>query len=204
MENSASQNQANANFQYKTQEQIKEQTDTQIQQQRETVAPSSAKYNFSFKKQDELEKELRKPRSRAYMEIFDAIDMLSTTDEEIIAKLKESMDEETFEEFSQMSAEELIEEIMLSFQEEFKDKMSELIGVISKCYIPGCDCHAISPEGAILEHFEALKPLPPELKKGRDVFRKYPDCKCVEVYSDCCRVVNYDSTVVKIKDIDIF
>lgn len=199
MEKKASQNQTNGNYQYLTQEQTLK---------KEEATPSAKKFSFSFAKQDELDKELRKPRSRAYMEIFDAIDMLSANDEEIIAKLRESMDEEAFEEFSEMTAEELIEEIRLSFLEEFNEMQEELkkvmIGVISKCYISGCDCHAIAPDGGILQHFDANGPMPPNLEKGRAVFRKYPDCKCVEVYSDCCRVVNDDSSVIRIKDGEIF
>lgn len=199
MEKSALQNQSNANYQYATQEQV---------QQKETTAPPSAKFNFSFAKQNKLDIELRKPRSRAYMEIFDAIDILSANDEEIIAKLKEAMDEDTFAEFSEMSAEELIEEIMLSFQEEFNTIKEELkkvmLGVISKCYINGCDCHAISSDGEILRHFCANEPMPAELEKGRIVFSKHPECKCVEIYSDCCIVVNADSTVTRIKNDEIY
>ncbi len=178
-------------------------TQEQQQEQVSTAAPREG-FNFSFKKEDETDKELRKPRSRAYMEIFAAADMLSAADEEIIERLKAGMDEETAEEFSEMSAEELAEEIRQSFTEEFaainQELKSRLLGVLSTCYISGCDCHAISPEGRILEHFKFNAPLPQGLEKGRRLLKQYPDCTCVEVYGNCCRVVMSDSTVLKVED----
>ena len=166
-------------------------------------------YSFSVDnaKEKALDAELSKPRSRAYMELFDAIDMLSATDEEIIAQLKANMNEDTAEEFSNMSAEELLAEIKACFQEEFQNVQIEmksvLLGVLSKCYIDGCDCHAISAEGDILDHYNKHNPLPEGMEKGRIVFNKYPKCRCVEVYSNCCRVVDEDSTVIKISDSEI-
>lgn len=188
------------------QQQYRQQEQTQ-QQQKEQKAPQKKQFAFSFSNDMELDKELRKPRSRAYMEIFDAIDMLSATDEEIIEQLKANMDEDTAEEFAEMSVEELLEEIKASFREEFMSLPVEvesiLQGVLSKCYISGCDCHAISATGEILEHYDEKIPLPPELEKGRKVYHKYPGCRCVEVYTDCCRVIAQDSTVTKIDNDEI-
>lgn len=193
--------------QVQTQEQSIKQEQTQ-KQDTPQATEKRKKFSFSFDEQQEIDKELRKPRSRAYMEVFDAIDMLSATDEEIIAELKANMDEETAEEFSNMTAEEILEEIKLCFQEEFQNLQIEvesiLCGVLSKCYINGCDCHAISSEGDILDHYSKIKAIPDEnLERGRRVFRKYPDCRCVEVYTDCCRVVSNDSTVMKITNSEI-
>ncbi len=188
----------------------KEQEKKQEQvQQREITKDAEKKshFSFSFEKENEVDNELRKPRSRAYMELFDAIDMLSATDEEIIEQLKANMDEDTAEEFSNMSADELLAEIKACFQEEFQNVQIEmksiLLGVLSKCYIDGCDCHAISSEGEILDHYKKHAPLPEGMEKGRIVYNKYPGCRCVEVYSNCCRVINDDSTVIKIPDSNI-
>lgn len=162
----------------------------------------NVEFSFSFKEQDKLDAELRKPRSKVYLELFSAIDMLSATDEEIIAKLKENLDEDTAEEFAQMSKEELLEEIKLSFQEEFQNLEipveTVLQGVISKCYIDGCDCHAIDSVGNILDHFSVGDKMPDELATGRIAFNRYPNCACVEVYSNCCRVIDFDGEVIKI------
>ena len=190
--------------QYQQQEQKQEKV-----QQKQAVLPEKKKkqFSFSFDKEKEIDDELRKPRSRAYMEVFDAIDMLSATDEEIIDQLKSNMDEETAEEFSNMTAEEILEEIKACFQEEFQNVQIEmksiLQGVLAKCYITGCDCHAITAEGNILDHYETKGPIPEELEKGRIVFHKYPNCRCVEVYNNCCRVINMDSTVLKIPNSEI-
>ena len=177
------------------------------QQQKPQPKPVDANFNFSFAKQDSVEKELRKPRSKAYTEIFAAIDMLSATDEEIIERLKANMDEDTAEEFAGMTMEELLEEIKLSFREEFQSLEvpveTVLNGVISKCYITGCDVHAIDPEGNILNHFEAGKPLPDMLAPGRVVYQRYPECSCVEVYNNCCRVIQNDGEVITIPNSDI-
>ncbi|MBR5597298.1 MAG: hypothetical protein IKW30_07820 [Lachnospiraceae bacterium] len=182
----------------------------QLQDKRsEQTSPISSKkqFLFSFSEEQKIDKELKKPRSRAYMELFDAIDMLSATDEEIIEQLKANMDEDTADEFSNMTTEELLEEIRACFQEEFENLEIELesilCGVVSKCYIEGCDCHAISPEGRLIDHFKEDQELPEELEKGRIVYKMYPQCRCVEVYNDCCRVIDTDSSVIRISDDEI-
>ncbi len=181
-------------------QQLQYQTKEQSQANQVTPPSSNKEYQFAFSNQDETDKELRKPRSRAYVEIFDAIDMLSVTDEEIMEKLRESMDEDTLEEFAEMTREELMEEIRACFQEEFQKLKIEniMLGVLSKCYISGCDCHAISPAGEIMEHYSKSAVLQPEFEKGRALLKRYRDCKCVEVYTDCCRVIHDDNSVTKV------
>ena len=161
-------------------------------------------FSFSFAESDEVEKELRKPRSKAYMEVISAIDVLSATDEEIIERLRENVDEDLIDEFADMSDEDLLEEIRATFREEFQslpiEVTSILHGVLAKCYIGGCDCHAITSEGYILDHFNALGPMPENLAKGRKIYHQYPNCSCVEVYNNCCRVIMPDATVIKVDD----
>ncbi len=163
------------------------------------------KAEFHMAEDAETQRRLRTPRSDIYMQLFDAVDLLPATDEEIIEKLKENLDEDTVEEFLSMSAEELREEIRLSFVEEFESLQIEvksvLHGVLAKCYITGCDCHAITSEGYILDHFKAGGSLPAELAKGRSILKQYGNkCKCVEVYSNCCHVIMNDSSVITIDD----
>ena len=164
-------------------------------------------FSFRFKDLDKCEEVLRKPRSQAYIEVIGTIDLLSATDEEIIARLKETIDEDVVEEFAEMTTEEILAEIKATFREEFAalevKVESVLHGVLTKCYISGCDCHAIGPDGSFLEHYKIGGAIPSELAKGRKVLQKYPDCSCVEVYNDCCRVVNYDTTVVRIENDEI-
>lgn len=164
-------------------------------------------FSFQFKGVDKCEEVLRKPRTQAYIEVMGTIDLLSATDEEIIAKLKENIDEDVVEEFAEMTTEEILAEIKATFREEFAalevKVESVLQGVLTTCYITGCDCHAIGPDGNFLDHYEIGGQMPPELVRGRKVLKKYPGCSCVEVYNDCCRVVNYDTTVIKIDNDDI-
>ena len=190
--------------------QYQQQKKENVQQQRREKEQEPAKkkqFSFTFSGGDQIDAELRKPRSRAYMEVFDAIDMLSATDEEIIEKLKANMDEDVAEEFSEMSPEEILAEIKATFREEFQnlpiEAKSVLHGVLSKCYIDGCDCHAISADGDVIDHFYISQPLPEELAKGRIVYNKYPFCRCIEIYSDCCRVICDDASVIKILNSDI-
>ena len=161
--------------------------------------------NFTISEEAEVNRKLRIPRSENYLNLFNVVDLLSSTDKEIIGKLRENVDEDTLNEFLSMSSEELEEVIKLTFIEEFEgiqiEAKSILKGVLSKCYIDGCDCHAIDSEGDILEHFEINKPMPEELEKGRRILLQYGDnCKCVEVYNNCCRVIMNDSSVITIDD----
>ncbi|MBE5949635.1 MAG: hypothetical protein E7261_11515 [Lachnospiraceae bacterium] len=199
-ENSASQ--AQRQFQYETEKQVQNKM-----QQGHKGGSVNKQFAFSFTESETEDKVLRQPRSQAYVEMFEVIDLLSSTDEEIIARLKEKLDEDVAEEFLDMTDEEILAEIKASFREEFAALEVEatqiLHGVLSKCYITGCDCHAISPEGAFLAHFKTTEKMPEELQKGRTVLQRYPDCACVEVYNDCCRVIKNDSTVLKIKNCEI-
>lgn len=182
----------------------REQSQTQTQKEKEQVQSGNVtkKFNFSAPQIQNAEKLLRQPRSQEYLAIFELMDMLSSTDEEIIEQLKEHMDEDEAEEFEEMSDEEILEQIRSIFLEEFSQieiEMSAiLLGVLSRCYITGCDCHAITPEGRILEHFEIDKAMPEGLEHGRVAYNRYPGCKCVEVYTNCCRVIMDDGEVVEL------
>jgi len=180
-----------------------------VEVQRYERAPKTEKkeFSFQFKNGDKCDEVLRKPRSQAYIEVMGTIDLLSATDEEIIERLKEQVDEDIVEEFAEMTTEEILAEIRATFHEEFAalevKVESVLQGVLAKCYITGCDCHAIGPDGRFLDHYEIGGTMPPELANGRKVLQQYPGCSCVEVYNDCCRVVNCDTTVIRIDNKDI-
>ena len=200
-----------SNSQQKMQQQQQSQKLYDTRQHAEAVA---AKTNFSFdmemgRADDDF---MRKPRSQAYMAIIASIDLLSSTDEEIIEKLREVVDEETLEEFSEMSVEELLEELRLSFQEEMDQKLEklaslsepqELVGVLSKCFIDGCYVHAINSEGWILDHYKKNGSIPDELAVGRVAYSHNENCNCVEVYSNCCRVIMPDGSVKKIMNYEL-
>ena len=174
----------------------------ETQKEKQSVG-SSKEFVFSYSKNDEAMRKLKTPRSRAYMEAMQMIDVLSANDHEIIERLKENMDEEVLEEVSEMTAEEVISEIMRSVREELEEAIEEancqLIGILSKCFITGCDVHAIGSSGEIIEHFGKLDKLPDALERGREIFHQHENCRCVEVYGNFCLVVNEDSSVTEIK-----
>lgn len=187
----------------------REQTQTQKAKEQEQTQRGNITrtFDFSLPEVQNAERLLRQPRSQEYLAIFELMDMLSSTDEEIIEMLKENMDEDEEEEFEEMSDEDIMEQIRSIFLEEFAqieiEMSSIMIGVLSKCYISGCDCHAITPEGHILEHFEMDKAMPEGYEYGRMAFQRYPECKCVEVYSNCCRVILCDGEVIEISNYEL-
>lgn len=183
-------------------------TDREYEYERETQKEkqsvgSSREFVFSYPKNAEAMRKLKIPRSQAYMDAVQMIDVLSAADHEIIERLKENMDEETVEEISEMTIEEVMEEIMRSVREELEEAIEEancqLIGILSKCYITGCDVHAIDSGGNIIDHFNIHDKLSEALEHGREIFHQHEDCRCVEVYGSFCLVVNEDSSVTEIK-----
>lgn len=188
-------------------------TATRTESEKETIkefGASGGSFSFDTKVERSVDDIYRTPRSQAYLDIVASIDLLSATDEEIIEKLREVVDEDTLEEFAEMSIEELMEELRLSFEEEMLSRELEmknylepeiLLGVISKCYISGCDVHAIDKGGHILEHYREKGSLPDGMEIGRKMYYKCDGpqggCRCIEVYSNCCRVINSDGGVVK-------
>ena len=166
-------------------------------------------FHFEASDSDASEESLRRPRSQTYMDAINLIDMLSSNDEEIIERLKERVDEDVLEEFEGMSVEEILEEIRLSIQEELETKEipeeNNLEGVISKCYIGGCYVHSISPDGNIIEHYtEHGNDIPDVLAPGRTLYKKIGGkCSCIEVYTNCCRIIATDGSVETVRNKEI-
>lgn len=195
----------NARFQFKQE---------QDQQQKQNISETgngtgNSKVNFSFKMQDQNEQaiKMRRPRSQTYLDAIAMIDMISATDEKIIEQLREKLDEDTLEEFQEMSKEDLIEELKLSIQEELekmeiKNTPEKLVGILSECFISGCVVHAIDKTGAICAHYNQIN-IPEKIKPGYDLYQKIGgNCACIEVYTNCCRVINNDGSVKKEVPID--
>ena len=192
--------------QQKGQDQAADQRQYEYAQQKDTQQQQSIPnrdFQFSFGTKQDVPRKLKLPRSSNYIEAIKAADLLTANDEAIIAKLKENMDEDAVEELSEMTAEELAEELMRSIREELADTLKELkecrlLGVLSQCYIEGCDVHAINNEGEILDHFRKDLPLPDGLEAGRKVFKKHRNCASVEVYTNYCLVVDNDGSVTQV------
>lgn len=169
----------------------------------------NASFQFETVQVDDSEESLRRPRSQTYLDAIHMMDMLSSTDEEIIEKLKEVADEELIEEFKDKSVEEILEEIRLSIREELESREipeeNNLEGVISKCYISGCYVHSISSDGTIINHYTRTgNDIPPMLEPGRRLYEKINgNCSCIEVYTKCCRIIATDGSVEKVNNVDI-
>lgn len=190
------------------------QTQVQTEEQKQfgeekTFAKQQSQFSFDMQLHADEEEFMRKPRSQAYMDIIASIDLLSANDEEIIERLKEVVDEETLEELAELSVEELMEELRYTFEEEMakklealeQDKVDEepvkMLAVISKCYISGCDIHAIDKRGYILEHYKSGSKLPEEWEYARKMYHEVKgNCSCIEIYSNCCRLIKNDGSVV--------
>lgn len=163
-------------------------------------------FSFELKGKDREQLFMRTPRSQAYLDIISSIDMLSSTDEEIIAKIKEVVDADIVDEYAQMTPEEMLEELRLIFEEEMAQRQiklaefnDKLYGVISKCFITGCYVHAINDQGTILEHYREHQKLPMALSRARDAYTKCSgNCRCVEAYRWTVRVIANDGSVEEI------
>lgn len=182
---------------------------SQYQQERQAkqeAQGSNITKNFEFKPQKErIEQILQRPRSHEYLAAMDMIDFISSDDETIIERLRSNLGDDFVEELEEMTDDEIFEMITKSFRDEFAvletNLDDNLIAVISKCYIEGCDCHAIDKEGTILEHFEKDKHIDEDLERGRAIFReKNYQCQCVEIYKTCCRVISYEGDVEVVKN----
>lgn len=125
----------------------------------------------------ELDRLLRKPRSKEYMEAMRRLDIGSHTHNDAQR-----------------------DEIIRILQEEFPEVQlgGILIGIIGKCYIgPEYDVHSFDTTGGIIHHFHKNESMPPELARARALAAR-GTYEFIEVYHDCCRCVSGDGTVAVI------
>lgn len=179
-----------------------------VAEQSRNIGTASKNFHFNFENDKHYDEFMRRPRSQTYIEAMQIVDMMSSTDEEVIEKLKEVLDEEVVEEFKEMTPNEILEELRLSFEEEFATAALEFKDVpvptcpdlvLCKCYISGCDVHAISKTGFIVDHYQKRDHGNEQVERGRRVYYEHPDCRCVEVYPECIRVVMEDGSVETVK-----
>lgn len=122
----------------------------------------------------EMDRLLRKPRSKAYMEAMRKLDIGSHT----INKAQQ-------------------DEIIQILQEEFPEIQLEgiLIGIIAKCYIgPEYDVHTLSLAGGIIHHFHKGESMDPDLARARALAAR-GTYEFIEVYHDCCRCISANGSV---------
>ena len=126
----------------------------------------------------ELDRLLRKPRSKQYMETMCCLDVGGHTHNQ-----------------------EKVEEIIKALCDEFPEikLQGELLGIVSKCYLGGdYEVHRLNLIGDIIDHFRRGQPLPDGLEKVRSI-AMHGGYEFIEVYSDCCRAIGRDGSVSVIK-----
>ena len=125
----------------------------------------------------EMDRLLRKPRSKEYMEAMRKLDIGGHVHNDAQK-----------------------EEILNILQNEFPEIQLAglLVGIVAKCYIgPEYDVHTLSLGGGIIHHYLRGEFMAPELARARGLAAR-GIYEFIEVYADCCRCVSSDGTVAVI------
>jgi len=121
-----------------------------------------------------LDKMLRKPRSKAYMEAIHKLDAGGHV-------------------HNQQKVNEIIETIQNEFPEVTITGI--MLGIVSKCYLgDSYEVHTLDINGNIIEHYQIGQTLPNGLEKARSIALR-GGYEFIEVYIDCCRAVSLNGSV---------
>ena len=121
-----------------------------------------------------LDKLLRKPRSKEYMDALNRLDAGGHV-------------------HNQGKVNEIIDAIRAEFPEVELSGM--LIGFVAVCYLgPPYEVHTLDFTGQIIEHYKVRQTLPNGMEKARSIAMR-GGYAFIEVYIDCCRAIRSDGTV---------
>lgn len=121
-----------------------------------------------------LDRLLRRPRSKQYMEALHKLDAGGHT-------------------HNQNKVDEIINIIRCEFPD--VEICGILIGYVSICYLgKPYEVHTLDVTGEIIEHYKAGQELPNGLEKARGIAMR-GGYDFIEVYVDCCRAVSANGTV---------
>lgn len=121
-----------------------------------------------------LDRLLRRPRSKAYMEAIHKLDAGGHV-------------------HNQAKVNEIIDTIKNELPE--VDLSGVLQGFVAICYLGRpYEVHTLDMIGGIIEHFEAGRPLPDGLEKARGIALR-GGYDFIEVYVDCCRAISANGAV---------
>ena len=121
-----------------------------------------------------LDRLLRKPRSKKYIEAIRKLDA-----------------------GGHVQNRKQVEEILDEIREEFPEVniMGILIGFVAKCHLGRpYEVHSLTVTGAIIEHFQMGHPMPFGLEKARGIAIR-GGYEVIEVYADCCRAISSNGAV---------
>mgnify|MGYP004631712455 CR=1 FL=1 len=116
-----------------------------------------------------LDKLLRKPRSKEYMEALHKLDA-----------------------GGHVHNQDKVNDIIRTIQEEFPEVQlgGILLGYVSICYLgKPYEVHTLDLTGGIIEHYKTGETLPGGLEKARTIAMR-GGYEFIEVYKDCCRAVS--------------
>lgn len=150
------------------------------QQQSSSLLDATATQNKQTSKLDQMtiDRLLRKPRSKAYMDAIHKLDAGG----HVHNKAK-------------------VDAIIDAIRQEFPEVEINgiLLGYVAKCYLgKPYEVHTLDLSGQIIEHYKAGQPLPNGMEKARGL-AMYGGYDFIEVYVDCLRAVSSDGTVSVVK-----
>jgi len=125
-----------------------------------------------------LDRLLRKPRSKQYMEAVSRLDAGGCAHNR-----------------------EKVKEIMDALREEFPeiDLIGIFLGIVSKCYLgDDYEVHRLDMTGDIIDHYRRGESLPDGLEKARAI-AIHGGYAFIEVYTNCCRAIGRDGSVAVIQ-----
>lgn len=140
----------------------------------------SATQNQQQKKQSQqidkmkLDRLLRKPRSKDYMEALHKLDAGGHT-------------------HNQNKVNEIIDAIQNEFPE--VELAGVLLGIVSICYLgEPYEVHTLDMTGQIIEHYKRGETIPGGMEKARSIALR-GGYDFIEVYADCCRAISSNGSV---------
>ena len=121
-----------------------------------------------------IDRLLRKPRSKKYMEVVSKLDAGSHA-------------------HNHDKVNEIIESILEEFPE--IELRGNFIGIVSKCYLgDDYEVHRLDMTYSIIDHYRRGQPLPDGLEKARSI-AIHGGYAFIEVYTNCCRAVSINGDV---------
>ncbi|NLB61968.1 MAG: hypothetical protein GX802_06105 [Clostridiales bacterium] len=142
-----------------------------------TLNPRQSTNTSKQLSQDEklkLDKLLRKPRSKRYMDAMSKLDA-----------------------GGHVRNRSVVEEIIKMIRSEFPEVEIEsiLLGIVDVCYLGApYEVHTLDITGEIIEHYKSGQTLPGGLEKARSIAMR-GGYDFIEVYIDCCRAISSNGTV---------
>jgi hypothetical protein len=139
---------------------------------------TAAKQELTAETQMKLDRILRKPRSKQYMDMMRHLDAGGHVQ-------------------NKRQADDILNAIRAEFPE--VELGGIFLGTVSKCYLgENYEVHSLDATGSIIEHYRQGQALPGGMEKARSIaYRGGYDF--IEVYVDCCRAVSSNGSVSVIK-----